>query len=111
MAVFNTIFSRTGAKVTATAATNGDTIKIPQGFFITDVVVYTYGTTASTTIALSTINSGTAIITSSALGVTRYIVSAADSLVVGTMLTEERTLTITKTGTMTTDVTVYLSRY
>ena len=111
MASFNTIYARTGAKVTATAASNGDTIKIPQGFFITDVVVYAYGSIASTTIALSTISSGATIITSSALGVTRYIVSAADSLVVGTMLTEERTLTITKTGTMTTDVTLYLSRY
>jgi hypothetical protein len=111
MAVFNTIFSRTGAKVTAKAAVDTDTIIIPLGFFITDVVVYTYGTTASTTIALSTINSGSAIITSSVVGVTRYIVSAADSLVVGNMLLSDRTLTITKTGTMTTDVTLYLSRY
>ena len=111
MAEFNTVFSRTGAKVTATAASTGDTIKIPQGFFITDVLVYASGSIASTTIALSTINSGSAIITSSAVGVTRYIVSAADSLVVGQLLLDERTLTITKTGTMTTDVTVYLTRY
>jgi len=111
MASFNTIYARTGAKVTATAASNGDTIIIPLGFFITDVVVYAYGSIASTTIALSTISSGSAIITSSAVGVTRYIVSAADSLVVGSMLLYDRTLTITKTGTMTTDVTLYLSRY
>jgi len=106
--IFNTVFAKTGAKVTATAASTGDTIMIPQGFFITDVVVYAYGSATSTTIALSGINS---VIAFSAVGVTRYIVSAADSLEVSGILTGERTLTITKTGTMTTDVTVYLTRY